>query len=217
MDEGMALAGSTAASRKDERGTTRVAETIQDRLQGAPFARVDRKVYGYNVKQVDQFLAQARAIYTDQDSAGKALTSQDVREMTFDAVRGGYEPQAVDAALDRLEDVFAQRERDSLIAGKGEEAWMAQIGRLSSVLRARLHRNDGERFRRPKRNARSYSVTDVDALCHELLDYFEHDKPLSVDVVRRAVFGSAEGKEGYEEQQVDAFLDRVVELMAAID
>jgi len=86
------------------------------------------------------------------------------------------------------------------------------------VLRARLHRKPGERFRRPtKKRAHSYNVRDVDALCNELLGYFEHDRPLSVDVVRRAVFREAKGDAGYEETQVDAFLDRVVELMAAID
>ena len=47
--------------------------------------------------------------------------------------------------------------------------------------------------------------------------YLEQDKPLSVDSVRRAVFRPAVGRDGYEEAQVDAFLDRVVELMAAID
>ncbi|ABY22283.1 hypothetical protein RSal33209_0534 [Renibacterium salmoninarum ATCC 33209] len=217
MNEQKATVAQSRAERRNERGTTGVTETAQHRPQSAPFARVDRKAYGYNVKQVDQFLARARAIYTAQDSAEKALTSNEVREMTFDAVRGGYEAQAVDAALDRLEDVFAQRERDALISGKGEDAWLAQIGRLSSVLRNRLHRAPGERFRRPRRNVRSYDVGDVDALFAELLEYFERDKPLSVDVVRRAVFGSAQGKDGYEEQQVDVFLDRVVELMAAID
>ncbi|MEO8284654.1 MAG: DivIVA domain-containing protein, partial [Pseudarthrobacter sp.] len=43
------------------------------------------------------------------------------------------------------------------------------------------------------------------------------DKPLSVDSIRRAVFRPAAGEDGYEETQVDAFLDRAVELMAAID
>jgi len=57
----------------------------------------------------------------------------------------------------------------------------------------------------------------VDRLCRDLLGYLEEDKPLSVDNVRRAVFRPAVGKDGYEENQVDAFLDRVVELMAAID
>lgn len=194
-----------------------MTETTQQRVAASPFTRVDRKSYGYNTKQVDQFLAKAREIYTATEQGQKSLSSRDVREMTFDAVRGGYQPQDVDAALDRLEDVFAQQERDALIAGKGEDAWLAQIGRLSGVLRARLHRPDGERFRKPRRNGRSYKIADVDALCHQLLEYFEQDKPLSVDTARRAVFGSARGKEGYEEQQVDAFLDRVIELMAAID
>ncbi|HSU71104.1 MAG TPA: DivIVA domain-containing protein [Micrococcaceae bacterium] len=183
----------------------------------APFARVGRNELGYNVKQVDQFLSRARAFYTSEDSSERALSSKDVRSVAFDPAKGGYQAQAVDAALDRLEDVFAQRERDDLIAGQGEEAWLMQIGRISAVLRGRLHRPDGARFRRPKRNVRSYSVADVDGLCHQLLEYFEHDRPLSVDVVRRAVFGAAQGKHGYEESQVDAFMDRVVELMASID
>lgn len=190
----------------------------ETRSTDAPFERVDRGEYGYNVKQVDRFLAKARNFYTSEDTDAQVITSRDVRSMAFDPAKGGYEAQAVDAALDRLEDVFAQRERDQLIAEEGEEAWLMQIGRMSSVLRARLHRPDGERFRRPKKNkARSYDTDDVDDLCHELLGYFESDEALSVDVVRRAVFHSAQGKDGYEETQVDAFMDRVVELMAAID
>ncbi len=182
-----------------------------------PFARVGRNEFGYSIKQVDQFLTRARADYTSEDPGKKTLTSHDVRTVFFDPAKGGYEALAVDAALDRLEDVFAQRERDRLVSAQGEEAWLLQIGRISSVLRARLHRAAGERFRRPKRKVRSYSVEDVDRLCHELLGYFEENKPLSVDVVRRAVFAPAKGAEGYEESQVDAFLDRVVELMASID
>lgn len=190
----------------------------ETRSANAPFERVERGEYGYNVKQVDKFLAKARHYYTSNDADAPTVTSRDVRAMAFDPARGGYEAQAVDAALDRLEDVFAQRERDQLIAEQGEDAWLAQIGKISAALRSRLHRPDGERFRRPrKKNARSYHVDDVDALCHELLGYFEADKPLSVDAVRRAVFRSSQGRSGYEETQVDAFMDRVVELMAAID
>lgn len=184
----------------------------------SPFARVTRREYGYNPRQVDKFLTRARTFYNSDGADGERVTSTDVRTMAFDPARGGYEPRAVDAALDRLEDVFAQRERDALIESRGEQAWLMQIGRISAVLRGRLHRAPGERFRRPTRkNATSYSVEDVDALCNELLGYFENDMPLSVDVVRRAVFREAKGEDGYEETQVDAFLDRVVELMAAID
>lgn len=184
----------------------------------ATFERVQRNEYGYNAKQVDQFLQRARISFETPQAAAQAITSVDVRSVSFDPVKGGYAAAGVDAALDRLEDAFARRERDDLIAQRGEEAWLREIGKLSGLLRGRLHRADGERFRRPsKGRARSYNTQDVDNLCHDLIGYLEEDQPLSVDNVRRAVFRSAVGKDGYEETQVDAFLDRVVELMAAID
>lgn len=184
----------------------------------ASFERVARTDYGYNAKQVDQFLQRARVSLETPAAAVHPIRSADVRSVSFDPVKGGYSAAAVDAALDRLEDAFARRERDELIAQQGEEAWLRQIGQLSGTLRGRLHRPDGERFRRPvKKKARSYNIRDVDRLCKDLIGYLEEDKPLSVDNVRRAVFRQAVGKDGYEETQVDAFLDRVVELMAAID
>lgn len=184
----------------------------------ASFERVQRNEYGYNAKQVDQFLQRARVSLETPKAATHVITSGDVRAVSFDPVKGGYSAAVVDAALDRLEDAFARRERDELIAASGEDAWLREIGNLSGILRGRLHRPDGERFRRPsKGKARSYNTVDVDRLCRDLLGYLEEDKPLSVDNVRRAVFRPAVGKDGYEENQVDAFLDRVVELMAAID
>jgi len=184
----------------------------------ASFERVQRGEYGYNAKQVDQFLQRARVSLETPGSATDPVNSADVRAVSFDPVKGGYSAAVVDAALDRLEDAFARRERDELIAAHGEEAWLREIGSLSGILRGRLHRSDGDRFRRPTRKkARSYNTDDVDRLCRELVAYLEQDKPLSVDSVRRAVFRPAVGADGYEESQVDAFLDRVVELMAAID
>jgi DivIVA domain-containing protein len=184
----------------------------------ASFERVQRGEYGYNAKQVDQFLQRARVSLETPEAAAEAISSADVRAVSFDPVKGGYSAAVVDAALDRLEDAFARRERDELIAASGEEAWLREIGNLSGILRGRLHRPDGDRFRRPARKkVRSYNTDDVDRLCRELIAYLEQDKPLSVDSVRRAAFRPAVGPDGYEEAQVDAFLDRVVELMAAID
>jgi DivIVA domain-containing protein len=132
-------------------------------------------------------------------------------------VRGGYDAGQVDAALDRLEDALARRERDELIDREGEDAWLHEVGHLASVLRARLLRPDGERFRRPAKNgAASYHPGDVDALCRRLLNYLEHDAVMSADDVRTAVFRTVTGRDGYEETQVDAFLDRCVELIAKI-
>lgn len=182
------------------------------------FKLVGPKEIGYNVKQVDVFLERARAYFLNTDTDDLAITSHDVRTAAFDSAKGGYSAHAVDAAMDRIEDEFVLREKELLIVAEGEKAWMMKIGKTASVLRARLHRPDGERFRRPSRKSvQSYNVNDVDVLCRELLVYIEDNGELSVDVVRRAVFAPEKGGAGYEESQVDAFLDRVVELMAAID
>jgi DivIVA domain-containing protein len=193
--------------------------TVDSKRQVAgSFERVARTEYGYNARQVDHFLQRARVTLETPEAAAHPVKSFDVRAVSFDPVKGGYSATAVDAALDRLEDALARRERDELIAAQGEEAWLRQIGQLSATLRGRLHRPDGERFRRPaKKKTRSYNIKDVDRLCVDLIGYLEEDRPLSVDNVRRAVFRPAVGQAGYEETQVDAFLDRVVELMAAID
>jgi DivIVA domain-containing protein len=194
-----------------------VTVDIQQQIP-ASFDRVQRNEYGYNAKQVDQFLQRARVSFENPTTARHVIKSADVRAVSFDPVKGGYAAAGVDAALDRLEDAFARSERDDLVAERGEEAWLREIGKLSGLLRGRLHRPDGERFRRPsKGRGRSYNTVDVDNLCRDLIGYLEEDRPLSVDNVRRAVFRPAAGKDGYEETQVDAFLDRVVELMAAID
>ena len=185
----------------------------------ASFDRVQRNQYGYNAKQVDQFLQRARVSFETPKAAAHAVKSADVRAVSFDPVKGGYAAAGVDAALDRLEDAFARRERDELIAERGEDAWLREIGSLSGTA-ARPPapaRRRAVPAPRQEAKARSYNTTDVDDLCHDLIGYLEEDKPLSVDNVRRAVFRPAVGQDGYEETQVDAFLDRVVELMAAID
>ncbi|MCO1339659.1 hypothetical protein BJH93_12260 [Kocuria polaris] len=188
------------------------------RQAALPFETVAANEYGYSIEQVDEFLARARGTFNGTGADDEIVTSHLVRRTAFDPQKGGYDARTVDSALDRLEDVFAKREREALVEAEGEEAWLQQVGRLSTILRGRLHRQPGERFRRPsRRNVASYNVEDVDALCDQLADYFEKDVPMSVDAVRRATFREAQGQDGYEESQVDAFLDRVVELMASID
>jgi len=103
----------------------------------ASFDRVQRNQYGYNARQVDEFLQRARVSFEAPSSAGRSIHSADVRAVSFDPVKGGYAAAGVDAALDRLEDALARRERDELVAERGEEAWLREIGRLAGVLRGR--------------------------------------------------------------------------------
>jgi DivIVA domain-containing protein len=180
------------------------------------FNRTGRLSQGYHVDQVDAFFARARVAY-EHVGTRASMTSRDVRQVGFDLVRGGYEVGQVDAALDRMEDAFARREKEGLRARLGESSAMDELTRRARSLRGRLTRPDGERFDRGTGLGASYDVQDVDELCGRLLRYFEDGEPMSVDEVRRAVFRTRRGSRGYAEPQVDAYLDRVVEVMVAVE
>lgn len=180
------------------------------------FPRTGRLTQGYHVEQVDEFFARARAAY-EQNGQRQTVTSADVRKVGFDLVRGGYDVGQVDSALDRLEDAFARREHEAMRQRLGEDGTLEEMTKQARALRGRLVRADGERFDRGHGFAPSYDVGDVDDLCRRLLAYFEDGEPMSVDEVRRSVFRTRRGARGYSEQQVDVFLDRVVEVMAAVE
>ncbi len=202
---------------------------VTARPRGTAFARVDRAALGYAPRQVDRFLARVPVEDTAGQgeaggtgggaggSTGGVLASNEVRSIVFDPAKGGYDPRAVDADLDRLEDELAREERDRVIAARGADAWLRELEETVAALQRRLRRGPGKRFRRPaKERTRSYDVGDVDRLCEDVLQYLDHDAPLGVDDVRHAVFREARGADGYEENQVDAFLDRVIGLLKAI-
>lgn len=186
------------------------------------FPRAGRVTQGYDCDQVDEFFSRARASYelVGKGPGGRnraALSARDVRVVAFDLVRGGYEVRQVDAALDRLEDAVARRERESAIGTLGEQALLDQLTRRAETLHGRLTRPDGQRFAREKGFDVAYDVRDVDELCSRLLGYFDDGAEMSADEVRRAVFRTRRGSRGYREAEVDAFLDRAVEIMVSVD
>ncbi|HST73136.1 MAG TPA: DivIVA domain-containing protein [Kocuria rosea] len=191
------------------------------------FPRCGAAQWGYAADQVDALLAAVHARLAGPPPAGgPAATpardpaeagSRHVRTAVFDRARGGYRPGAVDEALDAAEDALAALERDLFLGAHGAEAWHQYLDGLAALLRGRLERPRTRRFRRPSRaRARGYSAAHVDVLCERLAEHLEGGETLEPSALRRAVFPSAHGERGYEEQQVDAFLDRAVELLLAL-
>ena len=176
------------------------------------FPRASRLAKGYDVEQVEAFLTRARAAYEDT-GRGPAMTSWHVRTVGFDLVRGGYDVDAVDAALDRIEDAFARREKQRGEERAGTGGWQTQLRTQEQSLRAQLSRPDGQRFPRGTGLELTYDVGQVDDLCRRIEDAFASGRPMAPDAVRLAVFKSRRGSRGYREASVDAFLDRVVELL----
>ena len=169
---------------------------------------------GYNVDQVEDFLEEARAAYTADRGAQSVVNAASIRQMAFAMQKGGYSTSHVDAALERLEDAFATRERERAFAEVGDAAWYAQARSSAQAILDRLARDPGKRFSRVGPFTNGYSPKDVDAFAVRLVNYFQHGKPMSIDEVRLVAFTAS--KRGYNEQQVDLLLDNVIDVMLAV-
>ncbi|MFV0253836.1 MAG: DivIVA domain-containing protein [Beutenbergiaceae bacterium] len=179
------------------------------------FPRVGRMSSGYQTEQVDDFFERARHAY-ESDDPDVAMEAEDVRAAAFDLVRHGYHPGRVDAALDRLEGAFIQRKRSMRISASGQDGWMDDVAQRATTLYPRLVRPAGERFAPPARG-RGYQRAAVDALLDRLVKYFDAGEPLQAKDLRAAVFPSAPGDNAYAEGPVDAYLDRAVDVLLAVE
>jgi len=143
------------------------------------------------------------------------VNAESIRTIAFAMQKGGYSTTHVDAALERLEDAFATRERDRAFAQSGgDAAWYGQARSTAQVILDRLARPAGARFTRVGALTRAYNVKEVDDFADRLVDYFQHGKPMSVDEVRTVAFSAT--KRGYNETQVDLLLDSVINVMLAV-
>ncbi|MEV7827566.1 DivIVA domain-containing protein [Microbacterium enclense] len=184
---------------------------IHDEVAATPFPTSGR-AKGYEKRAVDVFLARAREVF-ESDDVG-ALRSSEVRAAAFPLVRGGYSVTAVDAALGRVEDAFAAREREHALSNLGARAWVAETRDTAQVVLDRLRRPRGARFERVGILHYGYRVDEVDVVADRVARYLAAGDPVTPEQVRSVAFRMQRG--GYREAQVDAVLDSVVEVMLAI-
>ncbi|MBM7051330.1 MULTISPECIES: DivIVA domain-containing protein [unclassified Rothia (in: high G+C Gram-positive bacteria)] len=181
------------------------------------FALAKGRKVGYSVEAVDEYFDELANDYESLragESASGGSTARSIRMKSFPPAPGGYCIEDVDSALDRVEDRFAAIERRGFIAEHGMSAWSAHIEQLAETIMGRLQRPAGQRFRHPsKKLTKGYLIADVDSLCQQLATEFKMSDDVDVQLIRGAVFRSATGAKSYDETQVDAFLDRCLDLM----
>jgi DivIVA domain-containing protein len=189
------------------------AAPIEEAARPAPFPDAPRGEKGYEKRSVEVFLARARAAF--EAPVGDAeITSATVRDASFPLVKNGYAITSVDTALGRVEDAFATREREDGIARKGLAGWVDSARVTAQEVLDRLARPDGLRFDRARRMHYGYRIDEVDLVSRKLIGFFERGDRVTVDQVRQAAFRMQ--RRGYREEQVDALLDAVVEVMLAV-
>ena len=167
---------------------------------------------GYRVGDVDLFLRHVEKALP----AGRVASAQ-VRAVGFGSQFGGYDVRATDALLSALEDALARRERERALAQEDRRPFDERRAALAAAVVGRLAESAGERFPRARGLRRGYRPSDVDALCELLAQHFRGGPALGADEVRGALFRPRRGRRGYREAPVDAFLDRVVELIVTFE
>lgn len=190
--------------------TREASPSAADRPASFPVVRGREK--GYDRGAVDAFLRRARESF--EGRSDEAITSWDVRQAAFALVRGGYAVDAVDAALGRIEDAFAAREREVEIARVGAERWVGKTRETAQEVLDRLSRPEGRRFDRVGVLRYGYRIDEVDLVADRIARYLESGQPITVEQVRAVAFRMQRG--GYRERQVDAVLDAVVEVILAV-
>jgi DivIVA domain-containing protein len=175
------------------------------------FSLTSGRTLGYHRAAVDTFLAAARAAF---EGNGDELTAADVRVASFPLVKRGYVVAEVDAALGRVEDALAGRERDRAVRASGAGAWVEQARQEAQVILDHLARPKRHRFARNGVLTFGYRVDEVDHVSTRIVRYLRDGEPLTAEQLRSAAFRMQRG--GYREEQVDALLDATVDVILAV-
>ncbi|MHA6667608.1 DivIVA domain-containing protein [Homoserinimonas sp. A447] len=169
---------------------------------------------GYDIDEVEDFLEEARRAYSSTVAENSVVSADNIRTTAFSMRRGGYSTTHVDAALERLEDAFATREREQAIQAAGEDGWYRETRVIAQEIVNRLSRPKRHRFARAGFMVNGYRRKDVDALADRILAHLVSGAPLETTDVRTAAFRPQRG--GYREAQVDLLLDSVIDVMLAV-
>ena len=188
------------------------ARSDRDASTVAPsFPVLPRREKGYQRAAVDTFLARARRAFED-DAEG--IGSADIRAASFPMVRGGYDVPAVDAALARVEEAFAQRERALVVSTDGASAWVGRARTDAQVILDHLTRAPGHKFARTGMLTFGYRIDEVDHVAKRIVRFLRDGDALTAEQVRQTAFRMQ--RRGYREEQVDALLDATIDVLLAI-
>ncbi len=173
------------------------------------FPTVSAKEMGYDPGQVDAVINQARVQFAEPSS--NIIDAKKLRTVQFALVAGGYQVEAVDAGLDRLDDAFAQRERDRLATSFGATEAFDEIDKIRKLIKGRVRRPNGKKLARTGFFTKGYSVKQVDAFLNTVGLRLSGKTELTIADLRNVTFKPKWG--GYVENQVDALIDKTVEYL----
>ncbi|MFU0515234.1 DivIVA domain-containing protein [Gardnerella vaginalis] len=190
--------------------------------------RVGKRKKGYSVEQVNDFLERAHSLYESDDIR---LTQKDIQDVSFDLEDEGYAIPQVDAALSRLERAVVDKTTEYEISHRGRIVWKAQADSEYRVLLNHSQRDYKMRFDSGQSRKPSYDKKQVDNVVNKTLDKISvllGYKPtwgntssdldgIDAMFVSNVLFTQRSGKHGYDERQVDYYLNACIRLLSRLE
>lgn len=188
-------------------------DQIEEQAMPKPpaFALTAGRERGYHRVAVDTFLSSARRAF---ETEGDDVSAKDVRTVSFPLVKAGYVVADVDAALGRVEDAFAARERERAVRAHGTGAWVEKARADAQTILDHLARPQRRRFARTGVLTFGYRIDEVDHVSERVVRYLRDGDALSAEQLRSVAFRMQRG--GYREEQVDALLDAAIDVILAV-
>lgn len=196
----------------------------------ATIARAGKRKWGYDVGQVDAFLERAHTLYEDDEPK---MSQADIQNVSFALEKDGYVISQVDAALNRLEKAVVDKQTQWDVTQFGRVAWRAATEQLAHSLYGRADRPAKNRFDPGASRHPSYDRKQVDRLVNQVVGKIKRElgesKDRESDAVRKIdaeltstrvsniIFTQRTGKRGYSERQVDAYLNRAIQVLARLE
>src|SRR5699024_7013212 len=123
----------------------------------------------------------------------------------------------VDEVLERLEDALRKAERDEYIATHGQQTWdLKRISHLEELM-GRLERPRHEKFRPAATVVPGYDMDEVDVCMARINRQLQDVAQGSLQYARNVTFSRQKGPRGYDQEQVDAFLQAVIDRLVVLD
>lgn len=190
--------------------------------------RVGKRKKGYSVEQVNDFLERAHSLYESDDIR---LTQKDIQDVSFDLEDEGYAIPQVDAALSRLERAVVDKTTEYEISHRGRIVWKAQADSEYRVLLNHSQRDYKMRFDSGQSRKPSYDKKQVDNVVNKTLDKISillGYKPtwgnsssdldgIDAMFVSNVLFTQRSGKHGYDERQVDYYLNAAYDCLVGLN
>lgn len=190
--------------------------------------RVGKRKKGYSVEQVNDFLERAHSLYESSDIS---LTQKDIQDVSFDLEDEGYAIPQVDAALSRLERAVVDKTTQYEISNRGKVVWKAQADEEYRVLLSHSQRDYKMRFDSAQSRKPSYDKKQVDDVVNKSLDKIaillgynpvwgsslSDLDTIDAMFVSNVLFTQRSGKHGYDERQVDYYLNACVRLLSRLE